>query len=191
MKVLLIDNNDSFTYNIVEILRSINRVSFEVIPYSCLDVGKLNEFNNIIISPGPMIPSDYPKHAQVISFCEHHHKPLLGICLGHQSICAYYGNKLVRMEKIIHGQKKRITIDNRCPLFSQLPNKIDVGLYHSWKIDHQTLSNELTITGISDDDCLMAVQKTGRSIFGTQFHPESFLTPMGKQILDNFTAILL
>lgn len=189
MRILLIDNNDSFTYNIVELLRSLDDVLYGVLPSNGLNIAVLEDYSHIIISPGPMTPSDFPELRDVISYCEKLDKPLLGICLGHQAICEYFGGRLVQMDTIVHGHRERIAIDNRSSIYRYLPDRIEVGLYHSWKIDHLNLPDELAVTGMSREDCLMSVQHKNKQIFGIQFHPESFLTAKGRQILENFVNI--
>ncbi len=189
MHVLLIDNNDSFTYNIVELLRGLDGAAYNVLPSKGLEMSVLEDYSHIIISPGPMTPSDFPELNGVIAFCVERDKPLLGICLGHQAICEYFGGRLIRMDTIVHGHKESIEIDNHSSIYNDLPDRIDVGLYHSWKIDHHDLPGQLMITGMSREDCLMSVQHKSKMIFGIQFHPESFLTVRGRQIMENFTNL--
>jgi len=189
MQVLIIDNNDSFTYNIVDILRNIGNADYKVVLSNELETGTLNAFESIIISPGPMRPVDFPVLNDVISYCGKSNKPLLGICLGHQAICEYFGGELVQLKNVVHGQKKQIDIDISSPIFKDLPTKIEVGLYHSWMISHKSLNGNLRATGMTDNQALMSVQHYSDNIFGTQFHPESFMTTFGKQILKNFLSI--
>jgi anthranilate synthase/aminodeoxychorismate synthase-like glutamine amidotransferase len=189
MKVLLIDNNDSFTYNIVDILHAIKSANVEVKLYEKVSADELSIYNHIIISPGPMTPADYPKFKDVISFCYDSNKPLLGICLGHQAIGEYFGGKLIHLTSVVHGQKKVIDIDNLSTIFHHLPKEIEVGLYHSWAIDFSTLPESLKSTGMSKDPYLMSFQHSQKNIFGVQFHPESFMTESGAQILKNFLSI--
>jgi anthranilate synthase/aminodeoxychorismate synthase-like glutamine amidotransferase len=187
--VLLIDNQDSFTYNIVNILRNIEAAGFLVKSSDKLDINDLDHFSHIIISPGPMKPADFPVLRDVISHCFQNNKPLLGICLGHQAICEFFGGELVQLENVVHGQKKQIQIDNNTPVFKNLPPEIEAGLYHSWVIRHQALPECLKITGMSAGQCLMSVKHQGKNIFGLQFHPESFMTSCGKQIFENFLGV--
>lgn len=189
MKVLIIDNNDSFTYNIVDILRNIETTDCKVLPSNELEISALSAFDHIIISPGPMKPIDFPILRDVISYCSKNNKPLLGICLGHQAICEYFGGELVQLKHVVHGQKKQIEIDNSSPIYRNLPPKIEVGLYHSWTVNPKTLNSCLKTTGMTADQSLMSVQHYSANIFGTQFHPESFLTVNGKQIMENFLSI--
>ncbi len=188
-RVLLIDNNDSFTYNIIEMLRTIDDAEGEVLSSAGLDMASLNHFDHIIISPGPMTPKDFPILSEVIRYCYVANKPLLGICLGHQAIGEYFGGQLVRLETVVHGQRRQITIDTSSPIYMGMPDKIEVGLYHSWAVDSATLPSWLKATAFTDSHCLMSLECRQRPIFGIQFHPESFMTPLGRQIVENFLNI--
>lgn len=187
MPLLLIDNNDSFTYNIVNILYEIN-CAHQVINYDELKVKDLGNFSHIVISPGPMKPEDFPLLNQVIEHSLFDKKPLLGICLGHQAICTHFGGTLYRLENVVHGQKKQIKIIQNSIIFNGLSQTIEVGLYHSWAVSPDDFPDELEITAQSEN-CIMAVQHKIHPIYGIQFHPESFLTPFGKEILINFTEL--
>ncbi len=188
MQVLLIDNHDSFTYNIVNILTEIDTCDFQVINYDELKVSDIDEFAHLIISPGPMRPENFPLLNEVIAHSFQNRKPLLGICLGHQAICTHFGGSLYRMENVIHGQKRQIEIIRNSPIFDGLPKKMDVGLYHSWTVSTEDFPNELEICAISGQ-YIMAVQHKTAPIYGVQFHPESFLTAFGTAILTHFTAL--
>jgi anthranilate synthase/aminodeoxychorismate synthase-like glutamine amidotransferase len=188
MQLLLIDNNDSFTFNIVNILREIDGCNFRVINYDELKISDPDVFSHFVISPGPMKPEDFPKLNQVIDHSGQNQKPLLGICLGHQTICTHFGGKLYRLDNVIHGQQRNIEIIKDSAIFNGLPKTIDAGLYHSWTVSPNEFPNELEITAQSGK-YIMAVQHKRLPIFGIQFHPESFLTAFGKEILTNFTAL--
>ncbi len=189
MKVLLLDNNDSFTYNIIELLRSISGVEAVVVPSAELDIARLDEFDHVIISPGPMTPKDFPILSKAIKRCYTTRKPLLGICLGHQAIGETFGGKLVRLSNVVHGQRRQISIDTSSPIYANLSDNIEVGLYHSWAIEPSTLPLSLKATGFATDRCLMSIEHRHRPIFGIQFHPESFMTLYGRQIIENFLNI--
>jgi len=188
MQLLLIDNNDSFTFNIVNILREIDGCNFRVINYDELKISDPDVFSHFVISPGPMKPEDFPVLNQVIDYSGPNQKPLLGICLGHQTICTHFGGKLYRLDNVIHGQQRNIEIIKDSAIFNGLPKTIDAGLYHSWTVSPNEFPNELEITAQSGK-YIMAVQHKRLPIFGIQFHPESFLTAFGKEILTNFTAL--
>ncbi len=187
-KVMLIDNQDSFTFNIVDLLRKFPSIDLHVRSSIDLDVSGLIDFDALIISPGPMTPGDFPVLAQVLNFAEQTKKPLLGICLGHQAICSHFGAALNQLEEVVHGQQHEIRISKNSKLFAGFPERIKVGLYHSWHVSTQDFPEKLYITSQSDQNVIMAVEHRSLPIFGIQFHPESFLTPQGKEILTNFFA---
>lgn len=189
MSVLLIDNNDSFTYNIVEAIRSVCSDKWQIVRSEALDIGMLDRFSHIVISPGPMTPSDFPILSDVICRCCDHNKPLLGVCLGHQAIGEYFGARLVQMPSVVHGQRRRIKIDSTSLIYKGLSDVIEVGLYHSWAIDYTSLPDTLQATGETAEQCLMSLQHKDKHIYGIQFHPESFMTPDGSRILSNFINI--
>ena len=186
MKVLLIDNNDSFTYNIVECFRPLNQIDFSVILSHELGSKHLQSFNKIIISPGPGKPSDFPIINKVIPYCLKKAIPLLGICLGHQAICQFFGGQLQQLKEVSHGEQKKIIINNQFQLFNGFPKKINVGLYHSWVVEYESLPSSLEVIGWTNTTQLMAVKHRSCEMYGLQFHPESFLTPFGSQIIQNF-----
>lgn len=186
MNVLLIDNYDSFTFNIVNLLRSFRDCSFEVIKSDKVTLEDLLQFDKIIISPGPGKSTEFPAIEKAIHHCIQIQKPLLGICLGHQAICEYFGGQLFRMYKPVHGHKKMININTTSALFHDLAQQIEVGLYHSWAIKTESLPESLQILGTTDEGLLMAVKHKEYNIYGIQFHPESFLTSCGNSIIRNF-----
>ncbi len=186
IRVLIVDNNDSFTFNVVDILRKLSYISFEVIPHNDVSIKVLKQYDKFIISPGPGKPKDFGIIKSVIQYCEENNKSLLGICLGHQAICEYYGAKLVQLDKVVHGWQMSININNKALLYNNLTDTIKVGLYHSWVIDNNSLPDELTATGKTNNGLLMSVQHKKYDIHGIQFHPESFLTASGTEIFENF-----
>lgn len=185
-KLLLADNNDSFTYNIVDCLRSVDGWDLEVIPSTRLEAGDLIRYEKIILSPGPGVPDDFPAMAMAIQHCAASNKALLGICLGHQAVGLFFGGALQQLPRPVHGQQKKINVDNNSALFKQLPPAVEVGLYHSWAISAESVPACLRITGSTNDGQVMAVQHISLPIYSVQFHPESFLTTYGKRILENF-----
>lgn len=188
MRLLLIDNYDSFTYNIVNILRRFEGCDFEVVNYGSLKISELNQFSHIVISPGPMKPADFPLLNEVIEHSVKNRKPLLGICLGHQTICIYFDAELFRLENVSHGRKTTIETTVDCPVFESIPKKMEVGLYHSWAISDHDFPDELEIVAQSNE-IVMAVQHKELPIYGVQFHPESFMTTFGQEIISNFSKL--
>jgi anthranilate synthase/aminodeoxychorismate synthase-like glutamine amidotransferase len=186
--VLLIDNYDSFTYNLAQyfgelgcdvVVKRNDEISLE-------EIAELAP-ERICISPGPCTPCQAGISKQVIlRFAPE--IPILGVCLGHQCIAEAYGGKVVRAGRLMHGKSCMIT-HNGSPLFSDLPNPFEAGRYHSLVVERTSLPACLEITGESDDGEVMALRHREFSVLGVQFHPESVLTPNGKKILARFLAL--
>ena len=184
--ILLIDNYDSFVYNLYQYIGSINP-NIVVKRNDEITLKEIEELNpeKIILSPGPGKPSDagicidlIKKFAGKI--------PILGVCLGHQAICEAFGAKISYAKELMHGKQSEIEIDTNCLIFKNLDKKIIVGRYHSLAALKDTIPKELKVVAISNDDEVMAVYSKEKNVFGVQFHPESVLTPNGKQIIKNF-----
>lgn len=187
--ILLIDNYDSFSYNLVQLIGEINS-DIKVIRNDELSVKEIDELKPeaIIISPGPGRPSEAGVCIDVIKELGSKYK-ILGVCLGHQSICEAFGTKITYAKQLMHGKQSEITLDNESKIFKGLDNKIKVARYHSLAADKESLSDELKITAVTDDDEIMAVEHKKYDIYGVQFHPESILTPDGRTIIENFLNI--
>ena len=184
--ILLIDNYDSFVYNLYQYIGSINP-DIIVKRNDEITIEETENLNpeKIILSPGPGKPGDagictdlVKKFAGEIS--------MLGVCLGHQAICEAFGAKISYAKEIMHGKQSEIKIDTACPIFEGLDEKIVVGRYHSLAALKDTIPEELKVVATSDDNEVMAVWCEKDNVFGVQFHPESVLTPNGKQIIKNF-----
>lgn len=196
-RILLIDNQDSFTHNIASLLeiclQKNANCAYKIVPYHDFTLAQLRDYSHILISPGPMTPQDYPKHFEVITHCLQQEKPLLGICLGHQSIGVYFGAKLLRLNPVAHGLCSVVRQNSpySSRIFAKLPEEIRVGRYHSWALDKESIRSPLQITSYSADDLqVMAIAHKNLPIFGIQFHPESFLSPNGATLLHNFLTII-
>lgn len=187
--ILLIDNYDSFSYNLYQLVGSIDP-EIKVIRNDELTVDEIKELSpdKIILSPGPGRPAD-------AGVCENVVRklgkdiPLLGVCLGHQAIYEACGGKITYAKKLMHGKQSEITLNTECPVFKGLPEKITAARYHSLAADRETLPESLEITAESDDGEIMAVAHREYPVFGLQFHPESILTPDGRKILENFLGL--
>ena len=184
-KIVFIDHNDSFTYNVIELLRKIGSNTTTVLNYNDLVIDELDGFDKIILSPGPCLPENYPKTLELLS-TYYKTKPILGICLGHQAICSFFGADLYNSKQVVHGINKEINIVDTSILFENIKEKTEVGLYHSWAVSSENFPSELRITSISDEEIIMSVEHIKYPIYGIQFHPESFLTIHGESILRNF-----
>lgn len=185
MKTLLIDNYDSFTYNLVHLLKSIGSIDLQVVRNDKITLNEINEYDNLLISPGPGIPDE----AGIIKEAIKHFaatKNILGVCLGHQAIAEVFGGSLVNMKEPIHGIASELTQTSDEKLFDKLPQSFKVGRYHSWQVDKQSLPPELLITAESSDGSIMALKHKNYNVKGLQFHPESVLTEFGREILQNW-----
>lgn len=185
MQTLVIDNFDSFTYNLVDQVRRVQGKNPLVVRNNRLDQVDMNQVERIIVSPGPGIPEEA---GGLLEFLEQHLRqlPVLGICLGHQGIAELMGAKLELMENPIHGKPAPIRVQRQCKLFQKVPEVIEVGRYHSWRIDKSTVPSEMMITSLSEDGEIMSFEHRQLPIFGLQFHPESIMTPLGDHIVQSF-----
>ena len=184
--ILLIDNYDSCSYNLVQLVGEQNP-DIRVIRNDELTAGEIRALapSHIILSPGP----GYPKNAGVCEEVVSELKgeiPILGVCLGHQGICEVFGASIRHAKQLMHGKKSSVKIDNTDPIFEGLPERIDVARYHSLIADYDTMPEELKILSVDDDNEVMAVRHRDYPIYGLQFHPESILTPSGRVIISRF-----
>lgn len=184
--ILLIDNYDSFSYNLYQLIGGIDP-DIRVIRNDELSISQIEELapDRIIISPGP----GRPENAGIITEAAAKLSkkiPTLGVCLGHQAICMAYGAKITYAEKLMHGKQSDIKIDTECPIFYGCTDPMRVARYHSLAADPQTLPDCLKITAYTEDGEIMAVMHKEFPIYGVQFHPESIMTPQGELILRNF-----
>jgi anthranilate synthase component 2 len=184
--IILIDNYDSFSYNLYQLVGMINP-DIKVIrndEYTCEEIESMNP-DRIIISPGPGRPADAGICEDAIRYFAGK-VPILGVCLGHQAICETFGATITYAKKLMHGKMSVANVDNSCKLFKGLSSKIEVARYHSLAAASEGFPEELQITARTDDGEVMAVKHKDYEIYGVQFHPESILTPKGRVILGNF-----
>ena len=184
--ILLIDNYDSFSYNLYQYLGEIAD-EIKVIRNDEMTVSEIERLHpaQIILSPGPGRPEDAGVIIETVQKLGSK-IPILGVCLGHQAICAAFGAKIIHAKQLMHGKQSAVTLDNQCRLFRGLPETTAVARYHSLAADPQTMPGCLQITAQTDDGEIMAVQHREYPVYGLQFHPESILTPEGRQMLRNF-----
>ncbi len=184
MKVVIIDNYDSFTYNLAHLVRELG-VEVTVFRNDQFQLGELERFDKIILSPGPGIPSEAGLLLDVI---KHYagKKPMLGVCLGHQAIGEVFGGKLTNLSEVYHGVATPCTQFGNDPIFAGLPKRIEIGRYHSWVVSKEQFPDCLEVTAESDDGCIMGLKHQNYDIHGIQFHPESVLTPEGKTMVKNW-----
>ncbi len=186
--ILLIDNYDSFSYNLYQFVGEIDP-DIKVIRNDEMTVEEIIALNpsRIIISPGPGRPEDAGCITEAARTAGKK-IPTLGVCLGHQAICAAFGATITYAKRLMHGKQSEVVFDRTCPLFAGLPERAPVARYHSLAADESTLPKELLVTARTDDGEIMAVAHTDYPIYGVQFHPESIMTPDGKQMLRNFIS---
>lgn len=190
--VLLIDNYDSFSYNLYQLLGAIlnDREEIKVIrndEYSVAEISKMNP-SHIIISPGPGRPSDAGIIEELVKELDGVF-PILGVCLGHQAICEALGGTVTYAKELMHGKQSQMNLMGNCPLFEGLGRSLEVARYHSLAALEESLPTSLQVVGKTSDEEVMAVMSENGMTFGLQFHPESIMTPCGNQILTNFLNI--
>lgn len=187
--ILLIDNYDSFSYNLVQLAGSINP-DIKVIRNDEKTIEEIEEMNpdQIILSPGPGYPKDAGICEEIVLKLQGKF-PILGVCLGHQAICEVYGGKISHAKELMHGKKSRIKIDSNSPIFEGMEEEMDAARYHSLAAEAESLPKDLKVIAVSRDGEVMAVQHEKYPVYGLQFHPESILTPDGRKILENFLKI--
>ena len=184
MKIVIIDNYDSFTYNLSHLVKELG-AEVTVLRNDQFQLEELEQYNKIILSPGPGIPCEAGLLLDVIRTYAGK-KPILGVCLGHQAIGEAFGGKLENLSDVFHGVATPCHIIADDPIFSGIDRDITIGRYHSWVVSRQGLPDCLEVTAQSDEGQIMALRHREMNIRGIQFHPESVLTPDGKKMIQNF-----
>lgn len=184
MKIVIIDNYDSFTYNLAHVVKQLG-AELKVFRNDRFELNDLEPFDKIILSPGPGIPSEAGKMPEVIK-CYAGKKPILGVCLGHQAIGEAFGAHLENLSTVFHGVATPVHIVKKDYLFEGLPETIEVGRYHSWVVSTENLPECIEVTGLSDEGQIMSLRHRDMDIRGIQYHPESVLTPAGETIIKNW-----
>jgi anthranilate synthase component 2 len=185
MKILVFDNYDSFTYNLVHLVEKITHIKVDVYRNDQIALEKIKDYDKIILSPGPGIPSEAGLLLDVIKEYAPT-KSILGVCLGHQAIGQAFGGTLENLDTVYHGIATPCKLSEASPLFKGLPGSIEVGRYHSWVIKEEGFPEALEVTARDDNNYIMALQHKKYDVQGVQFHPESILTPDGEAILRNW-----
>jgi anthranilate synthase component 2 len=193
MKILVFDNYDSFTYNLVHLVEKITHIKVDVYRNDQIPLEKVKDYDKIILSPGPGIPVEAGLLLQLIKEYAAT-KSILGVCLGHQAIGEAFGGTLVNLSTVYHGVATKIEVggkklEARSRLFEGLPDELEVGRYHSWVVSKENFPAELEITAEDELGMIMALQHKTYDVQGVQFHPESVLTPRGEEILRNWLKV--
>lgn len=186
MKVFIIDNYDSFTFNLVHIIEDILDQDVVVKRNDCFSLDELEDYSHIVLSPGPGLPSEAGLMPEAVRKYGPS-KKILGVCLGHQCIGEVYGAELENLSKVVHGKGVETIITQKDePIYSGLPDKIITGRYHSWVVSNKNLPSCLEVTSEDDQGFIMSLRHKEYEVVGVQYHPESVLTPHGRTILENW-----
>ncbi len=184
-QILIIDNRDSFTHNLAQIVRETDGYACTVIAHNNIPGVEISGFDKIIFSPGPGLPSEFPEMFEVLR--EHAGSiPILGVCLGQQAIAEFFGGRIYNLPRPNHGQRVAITIERKDVVFRDVPSGTYVGLYHSWAVDRASLPEEIEVTASGPDGVVMALRHRVLDVCGVQFHPESYMTEYGVRMVQNW-----
>jgi len=193
MRLLLLNNHDSFAWNLVELLRRTNKVKVNIVTPEQLNLSELPQYDHIMFSPGPGLPDEQPVMFEILRTVENLWNeggkiiPVFGVCLGIQAIAMHFGGTLFNLPLVVHGQPRKLKILQRNHLvFREIEDECEVGLYHSWAVDPFTLPLCLETLAITDDGTIMALAHKTLPICGVQFHPESIMTPNGTRMIENW-----
>ncbi|MEI6019783.1 MAG: aminodeoxychorismate/anthranilate synthase component II [Bacteroidota bacterium] len=185
MRILLLDNYDSFTYNLLHLVEKLGDYKVEVFKNDEIELLQINAYHKIILSPGPglphqagIMPALLQQYAQT--------KSILGVCLGMQAIAQHFGSSLINLDRVYHGLACPVQVVEENGLFKNCPNQFNVARYHSWVIDEKKLSNELVVTAKDEQGHIMAIRHLNLNVCGVQFHPESILSEFGETIMRNW-----
>lgn len=184
MRLLMLDNYDSFTYNLVQLIKDHSTIAVDVYRNDEISLQEVNQYDKIVLSPGPGLPSDSGILCDIIKTYKHS-KAIFGVCLGMQAIGEVFGAKLINLPEPLHGVSTPVKHTNSF-LFKGIPETINVGRYHSWAVDAKTIPKDFIISAEDENGIVMAMEHRQLNISGVQFHPESILTEHGKTILTNF-----
>lgn len=185
MKLLVLDNYDSFTYNLVQLIEKTSNMEYEVHKNDKITLEQVEAFDKILLSPGPGIPVNAGIMNDLIRIYASR-KSILGVCLGLQAIGEVFGAKIINLDTVYHGIATEIEIIAGDPLFDHCPKKFVAGRYHSWAVDYQSVTDDLIVTALDAENCVMAMRHKIYDVKGVQFHPESILTEYGEQMIRNW-----
>ncbi len=188
MKLLILDNYDSFTYNLAHLVEKVSNVPFDVIKNDKISIEEANKYAKILLSPGPGLPKDAGIMPELIKKY-HTTKNILGVCLGLQAIGEHFNSPLKNLETVFHGLATPITILEKDVLFKDCPTSFNVGRYHSWVIDETKINTDLIITAKDEYGNIMAARHKTFNVAGVQFHPESILSECGETIIKNWLQV--
>jgi anthranilate synthase component II len=185
-RILIIDNYDSFTYNLVHAIKKISGLQVDVFRNDEIALEEIEKYDKIVLSPGPGLPNEAGLLLNIIKKYAPS-KSILGVCLGHQAIGEAFGGRLHNMNRVIHGMATPVTLTpTKSSLFKELPETFDVGRYHSWIVEKEHLPECFEVTSYDENGNIMSMKHKEFDVEGVQFHPESVLTPLGEKIIENW-----
>ena len=188
MKVLLVDNHDSFVYNLAQLVEETGLCQLEVISYDHVNEAVIEPYDKFIISPGPGIPADFPRLQEDVRLF-YSDKDILGVCLGHEAIALAFGGSILHSGKVFHGFSKRSDVlEPGNYIFKGVPDGFEAGLYHSWILDESRFPGELKIIAKAKDGVIMALSHRAYNVVGFQYHPESIMTRYGREMIINWLS---
>lgn len=186
MKILVLDNYDSFTYNLVHYIKELTTDQVDVFRNDEISIEEVNQYDKIVLSPGPGVPDEAGILKELIATYGET-KSIFGVCLGCQAIAEVYGGKLLNMNKVYHGVSTPVKItDSNDISFKGLPDELEVGRYHSWVVSADHIPEGIAVSSVDSEGSVMALYHKQHDVRGVQFHPESVLTPKGKKMIENF-----
>ena len=187
MKLLVIDNYDSFTYNLIHLIEKVSSINIDIVKNDQIKLDQINIYDKILLSPGPGLPSKAGILPQVINHF-YKTKSIFGVCLGHQAIGEAFNSPLKNVSPVWHGVASNINIISKDKIFNNCPQKFLAGRYHSWLINELTIHPNLIVTAIDDQNNIMAIKHKFYNVRGVQFHPESILSEYGETIIENWLS---
>lgn len=185
MRVLLLDNYDSFTFNLKHLIEKVSDYQVDVFKNDQIELVAIDKYQKIVLSPGPGLPKDAGIMSDLLKMYSHS-KSILGVCLGMQAIAENFNSPLKNLETVYHGIATKIEINHQDKLFKNCPKSFFVGRYHSWVVDDQKISEELKVIAQDEKNLIMAIRHKRLNIYGVQFHPESILSQFGETIIHNW-----
>lgn len=188
-KILVLDNYDSFTYNLVHYIEASGDYKVDVFRNDEISIEEVNKYDTIVLSPGPGLPEDAGILKELIKTYAPT-KKILGVCLGMQAIGEVFGGKLENLENVYHGVATKLTVTDSADLiYKNLPQHFEIGRYHSWVISRENFPSDLNITAVEENNQVMSLKHKDYNLYGVQYHPESILTENGMAIINNFLSI--
>lgn len=188
MSILILDNYDSFTFNLLHLVEKLSEDGVAVIRNDKIRIEEINDFDSIILSPGPGLPKDAGIMPELLKQYSDK-KKILGVCLGMQAIGEHFGQSLKNLGEVVHGEAVKMNIIKQSELFKDCPSNFMVGRYHSWVIDNNLPLNELEVLAIDEEQEIMAIKHKNLPIYGVQFHPESILSQYGENLMKNWLSL--